>query len=193
MPNPLPEIWRDVIGYEGLYQVSSLGRVRSYDRKVRSRYGNLRTIKGRILKILKIWSGYGYVRLSRGRVSKHHSIHRLVATTFIPNPSNLPCVNHKDENKFNNCVTNLEWCNWRYNANYGTRNTRVSQRRRNLESISKPVSQYSKSGELICEYPSAKEAERITGINNANIISCCIGRLHCHSAGGYIWKYGNKN
>lgn len=110
------EIWKDIQGYEGLYQVSTLGRVRSLDRLIKSRYGNFRKITGKIIKPNKIWSGYLRISLWKQQV-EYKSLHRLVAETFIPNPQNLPCVNHKDEVKSNNSVSNLEWCTWRYNAN----------------------------------------------------------------------------
>ena len=186
------EVWKDIQGYEGLYQVSSFGRVRSLDRLIKSRYGNSRRIAGKIIKPNKIWSGYLRISLWREQKTEYKSVHRLVAETFIPNPENFPCVNHKDEVKSNNAVSNLEWCTWKYNANYGTRNERFSKKRMNCPSISKSVIQYLKDGTVISEFESAKEAERQTGINNANIISCCIGRKSFHTAGGYKWKYANE-
>lgn len=106
------EIWKDIQGYEGLYQVSTLGRVRSLDRLIKSRYGNFRKITGKIIKPNKIWSGYLRISLWKQQQVEYKSLHRLVAETFIPNPQNLPCVNHKDEVKSNNSVSNLEWCTW---------------------------------------------------------------------------------
>ena len=111
------EIWKDIEGYEGEYQISNYGNVKSLN--------YLRTGKERILKPGKNRGGYYYVQLYKNK-AKNHYIHRLVAQAFIKNPRNLPQVNHKDENKSNNRVDNLEWCMPIYNANYGTRNKRTS-------------------------------------------------------------------
>ena len=113
------EIWKDVKGYEGLYQISNLGRVKS-----------LRYNKSQKEKILKAGSGtHGYQLVVLCKKGKHKTtlIHRAVAYTFIPNPNNFPDVNHKDENKSNNCVENLEWCTKKYNQNYGNRNKKCSE------------------------------------------------------------------
>ena len=112
------EIWKDIIGYEGLYQVSSLGRVRSLDRFY------YRLHKGKVLSPTKDRYGYLTVTLNCNGKSKTIKIHRLVAQAFIENPDNLPQVNHKDEVKSNNCVDNLEWCSAKYNNNFGTRQER---------------------------------------------------------------------
>ena len=118
------EEWRAIKGYEGLYEVSNLGRVRSLDRYIDaiSRYGTPmhRFCRGCILKESKHKKGYRFVRLCNSGDCKNQSIHRLVAQAFIPNPDNIPQVNHKDENKDNNRADNLEWCDALYNTNYGT-------------------------------------------------------------------------
>lgn len=101
------EEWRDILGYEGLYKVSNLGMVYSMKRK-------------KIMKLSKTEKGYYKVYLMKDGTGKHKKVHRLVAEAFIPNPNNLPQVNHKDEDKTNNIVTNLEWCTAEYNSNYGT-------------------------------------------------------------------------
>lgn len=115
------EIWKPVVGYEGLYEVSSLGRVRSLDRYDRMNH----FWKGRILKLCTDGAGYLMVGLCSNSKVKTYKVHRLVAQAFIPNPDNLPEVNHIDEDKRNNRVDNLEMCDGKYNSNYGTRKDRI--------------------------------------------------------------------
>lgn len=170
----MDEIWHDIEGYKGLYQVSNKGRVKS-----------LKWGKERILRPGINSSGYLLVKLCKNGVGLYKFIHRLVAQAFIPNPENKPQVNHKDENKLNNCVDNLEWSTAKENSNYGSRNERVG------DSQSKPILQYSKSGEFIREWKGASEVERVLSINNGNINSCCKGRYK--SSGGFIWKYKEKD
>ena len=119
---------------------------------------------------------------------KYLSVHRLVACAFIPNPDNLETVNHKDEVKTNNVVSNLEWMSFRDNNNYGTRIKRIVESQINHPKKSKAVQMFDKStGELLATFPSQSEASRVTGIAFQNISSCCNGKLK--SAGGYIWMY----
>ena len=113
----MQEIWKDIKNYEGCYQVSNLGRVRSLTRKVKTFNGE-RTSKGQLLKPLKTNNGYYRVDLKQSQKDKYMSIHRLVAETFIPNPNNYPIINHKDNNPQNNCAENLEWCTQSYNIKY---------------------------------------------------------------------------
>lgn len=178
------EIWKDIAGYEGLYKVSNLGRVKSLNYN--------RTRKERLFD-LHLRRGYLYVVLSKNCISKKFSVHRLVATTFIENPDNLPQVNHKDEDKTNNRVDNLEWCTAEYNINYGTHNARglKTLKLRNRKKAPKEVLQFTKDGKFVNEYPSIHEAGRCTLINQGNIWACCDGRYK--SAGGYIWKYKNND
>lgn len=117
----MEEIWKDIEGYEGWYQVSNLGRVRSVERYVNYKKTGLSFRKSRILKLKSDYYGYRSVNLSVNCKVKTYKVHRLVAQAFIPNPNNLPCINHKDENKSNNFVSNLEWCSIAYNNTYGTR------------------------------------------------------------------------
>ena len=154
------EEFRDIPGYEGLYEVSNLGRVR--------RNG----------KILKPYDNDGYLRvdLFKNGIVRKFLIHRLVAQAFIPNPKNLPQINHKDEDKTNNTVENLEWCDNKYNINY---------------SLAKPVLQFDLNGNFIKEWPSAKKVEEELGIHQQNISSCCLGRYGLKTTGGFIWKYKN--
>lgn len=113
------EIWKDIEGYEGKYQVSNIGNVRSLDYR--------HTGKIKRLKLNTDKSGYSRLRLYKEGKPEDYLVYRLVAQAFIPNPNNLPCVNHKDENPRNNCVWNLEWCTYSYNNNYGTRNEKASK------------------------------------------------------------------
>ena len=180
--------WRDVVGYEGLYQVSNLGRVRSLGRIIYWR-GTSLFREGRIMtpRINK----YGYFQLTLTKDKKHktHTVHRLVAEAFIPNPDNLPQVNHKDENKLNNCIDNLEWCDSPNNCNYGTRNKRISASQINDKNKSKPILQYTLSNFLLKEYKSIHEANRDTGIDRKDISYVCNNKCGHKTAGGYIWKY----
>lgn len=170
------EIWRDVAGYEGLYKVSNLGNVMS-----------LRHKKIFILKPRKDGWGYLFVTLINHNKYKNFKIHRLVAEAFLPNLNNLPQVNHKDECKTNNRVSNLEWCTPQYNTNYGTANDRRTKMLTNRNDLSKPVLQYDKNGNFIKEYSSIMYAERKTGIYHQNIGKVCRGKYH--TAGGFLWKY----
>ena len=113
----MQEIWKDIKNYEGCYQVSNLGRVRSLTRKVKT-FNGVRTSNGQLLKPLKTNTGYYRVDLKQNQKDKYMSIHRLVAEAFIPNPNNYPIINHKDNNPQNNCVDNLEWCTQSYNVKY---------------------------------------------------------------------------
>ena len=117
------EEWRPVVGYEGLYEVSNTGRVRSLDRYVKTCYGSYRLHKGKVLSPGIRPDGYLVVSLQY----RMFRVHRLVAEAFLPNPDNLPQVNHKDEDKSNNRVDNLEWCDSKYNNNYGTARIRAKE------------------------------------------------------------------
>ena len=165
------EHWKAISLYEGLYEVSDIGRVKS-----------LKFGKERILKPQKDKYGYLQVGLWKDGHKKLQFVHRLVAESFIPNQLGLETVNHKDEVKTNNAATNLEWMSKRDNLNYGTHNKRVS------EALSKQVQMLDKkTGELLDTFPSTNEAERVTGIYHSSISKCCKGKLKY--AGGYIWRY----
>lgn len=125
----MKEIWRDIKGYEGLYKVSNYGRIKSLERK--DCLG--RSKKEKILKLSEDKDGYLLITLHKNKKVKTFKVHRLVAETFVPNPNNYPIINHKDENKINNHVSNLEWCTVKYNNNYGTRNERSSKSQKGLQ------------------------------------------------------------
>lgn len=183
----MKEIWKDVVGWGGLYKVSNLGRVKSIDRK--SWNGKIwYERKGKILKGCRDKDGYCIVSLRRKNEHKTFKVHRLVAEAFIPNPDGYPQVNHKDENKINNCIKNLEWCSAKYNINYGTRNQRMATTNLNGKN-SQLVNQLTKDGRLLKIWPSMHEAARSLKINQGNISNCCSGR--CKSYAGYIWTRAN--
>ena len=168
----MAEVWKDIKGYEGHYQVSNLGRVRSLSFKSATRFS-----KGGVLTVMKDRLGYMCVNLSR----KTFKVHRLVAIAFIDNPNGFRCVNHKDEDKTNNKVENLEWCSYKYNNNYGTRNARISQ------NGGRKIAQYSLDGELIKTWNSAAEAARHYKVRRTTIAGCCAGRQH--TSCGFIWRF----
>ena len=173
----LKEIWKDIEGYEGLYQVSNMGRVKSL--------GNNKTRKEKILKSSKSNRGYLVVHLYKEGKVKGYSIHRLVTSAFIPNPNNLPQVNHKDEDKTNNRVDNLEYCDSKYNLNYGTRTERITI----ANSI--PILQFNLDGEFIKKWDSIIQVERELGFNHSSINMCCKGKYK--NAYGYWWCYHYKS
>ena len=163
----MKEIWKPIKDYEN-YQISNFGRVKSLNYN--------RTGKERILKSLMDRYGYLLVNLCKNGDVKKFKIHRLVAIAFIPNPENLPEVNHKDECKTNNRVENLEWCTSFYNTNYRTRNDRIGSNFKRVYCV-----------ELDKIYDSIDEACRELNIYHANITNVCNGKRK--TTGGYHWKW----
>lgn len=174
----MEEIWKNIEGYPN-YQISSIGRVKSLERNIVKGRGGLYKIEEKILKGGKDGKGYLFVHLYKNRKQKNYYIHRLVASAFLDNPNNLLEVNHKDEDKTNNQLTNLEWCTSQYNNNYGTRNERIQ----------KTILQFSLDCEFIRKWDSATQVRKEMGFIQGNISSCCKGRLK--SAYGYKWGYAD--
>lgn len=172
----MKEVWKDIEGYEGSYQVSNLGRVKSLGRV--DSIGHNKSSK--ILKAHPNGGKYLDVTLFNQNRREYFLVHRLVAQAFIPNPSDLPQVNHIDEDKTNNCVSNLEWCTAKYNLNYGNR------RKSAIESMKKPIISISPDG-IIKQEVSATDFSKRTGIDVRNVNAVLKGRRnHTH---GYHFKY----
>lgn len=178
------EIWKPVVGFEGYYEVSDRGRVRGTERTV------IANIKGRPIprkipqrprQAQNRGNGYRFVALCKDGRKVMKSVHRLVAEAFIPNPDDLPEVNHKDEDKANNSVENLEWCTRQYNDSYGTGKKRAADKR------AIPIVALSNDGTVVARFRSGADAEQMTGICRGDISSCIHGKAK--SAGGYRWLY----
>lgn len=191
------EIWKDIEGYPN-YMVSNLGRVKSLGRWINGKNKGKRWQEEKIMKQQLFKCGYLYVCLWKERKMKYCRVHRLVAEAFIPNPNNYPIINHKDENRQNNNVENLEWCDQKYNVNFGTATERRRKTNTNHPSYSKVVLQYDLNGNFIKEWPSTMEIERQLGFANTHISNCCKGGyfnndrnkwVNVSQAYGYIWKY----
>ena len=185
------EIWKPIVDYEGYYEVSNLGRVRSVDRYVPRKNQSPQYFEGKILKPAINPAGYAWVRISNGRTVKMCRIHRLVAEAFIPNPNNYPIINHKDENKQNNSIDNLEWCTYSYNATYNnSMRARINTRNKNQSyGCEKKVYQYSLSGELVKIWKSLADVTRNLHLSCGCIANCCRNMKYRHTAYGYKWSY----
>ena len=170
----MEEIWKDIVGYEGLYQVSSTGKVRSFARKTEIQP------HGHLMKP-HIAMGYAFVTLQKQRQRKHMLLHRLVAMAFVENPNGFPEVNHIDENKLNNNADNLEWCTRDYNMAYGTARIRQGI------SSGKPVDQFTLDGIKIATYSSSEIAGKINNLDPSSIHKCCKNKRKY--VGGYQWRY----
>lgn len=190
----MEEIWKDIyyynepkkewVDYRGLYQVSNFGRVRSLDRTGKSGKYGVRIYKGKYLKTFKDRDGYLIVQLYKDGIHKSHKISRLVYFTFNYGADSKLQVNHIDEDKLNNRLDNLNLMTAKENTNWGTRTIRSALAQ------SKTVLQFDKNGNFIKDYPSIKEAARITNMSASNIVRCCKERTEF--CGGFIWRYKEK-
>ena len=181
----MEEEWLPVKGYEGLYEVSNMGRVRSLK--------NTRHVirKEPLIKKQFVGSwGYPMVALCKDGISKPSLVHRLVAEAFVPNPDNLPFINHKDENRQNSVSTNLEFCTQAYNNNYGTARQRgIETAKKNGSYNTKKLYQYDKIGNLIGVFDSVASASKSLNINASTLSNCANGKRHCRSAHGYVFRF----
>ena len=182
------EIWKNIEGYEN-YQVSNLGNVRNL---------NYNGTKGNVKNLVpkKNNSGRLWVELWANGRGKIFLIHRLVGMAFIPNPDNLPQINHKDENPLNNCVENLEWCTASYNVKYSARlhperfrNRHYSNHKGHGNKLSLKINQYDLQGNFIRSWDNSRTIFLETGMSDWSITQCCRGNRH--TAYGYTWQYAN--
>lgn len=179
------EIWRDVKDFEGFYQVSNFGRIKSLDRIIQQHHRNQRNVehiyKGKILKGNINKNGYITVDLHKKGKIKTFLLHRLIAETFIPKVKGKNIINHKDNNPTNNQVNNLEWCTQSENIKYAYEfgNKKPPHQKR--------IIQFDRNNNFICEWESQTQIERVLGIKQANISKVCLGKRS--QAGGYLWEF----
>lgn len=176
----MEEIWKDIMGYEGYYQVSNLGNVRSLDRVITYSNGSNVLTKGKVMAQNVCGRGYKQIHLKMNGKRKPFNVHRLVAQAFIPNPNNLPQINHINEDKTDNRVDNLEWCDNRYNNTYNNIQFKRPNKRR------KTILQLDLDGNLVREWFSIREIERETGMCRAYISKGCKNGEKVYNN---YWKY----
>lgn len=183
------EVFKDVVGFEGYYKISNLGRVLSLERLVissRSSSG-YRKVKSKILSIGTNKYGYNYIILRRSNIDKHFLIHQLVAIHFIENPNNYNCINHIDENKLNNIYLNLEWCSVRYNNLYNQRQDKINEILRNKKYDVPAVIQFDLYNVMIAKFKSIHEMHRKTKLSRDQVSKCCRGLRESYN--NCIWKF----
>lgn len=184
------EEWRDIKGYENLYQVSNFGRIKSLDRYkiTKGRYGKLKIkIKGKVLKPCLNHDGYYEVVLSKDGKAKMFRLHRIVANTFIENKRVANQVNHINGNKLDNRVDNLEWCTCKENIRHAVNNNLIKPVKGKNHYLAKKIGKFDKNNNLINIYETITEAGKQNKILNTSIVNCLKGRSK--TSGGYIWKY----
>ena len=186
------ENWKDIKDYKGFYQISDCGRIKSLARDVYRQNGTFHHhIKEKILAPALNSKGYQYVQLYKNGKRKLMLVHRLVAMAFIENPKNEPMINHKDENPLNNCVENLEWCDAKYNTNYGTGIARAVQNRRSYKFGNAPSAKAVFCVELNKTFDCVKRAGEELGIDRSAITKACKGKRK--TAGKLHRRYASEN
>ena len=181
----MKEIWKDIPGYEGIYEVSTEGRIKSFHYTI-----------PRILTWKVNQKGYAWVELRKSGEAKQLLVHRIVATAFLDNPNNYPVINHKDENPLNNNVDNLEWCSKSYNVRYSLalhpeRTLKKQRTRRNTKLRDKAIIQFTIDGRFVREWPDSRTIFLETRMSDHSISQCCRGIRH--TAYGYKWQYAVHN
>ena len=165
------EIWKDIEGYEGLYQVSNRGRVKSLSRKVTNA---MFSINEHFVKVVDNGNGYKSVSLWKDNKGKHFYVHRLVALAFVPNSNGYKYINHKDEDKSNNDVSNLEWCTAKYNCNYGN-HTKKLKKSYILNGNNRPIDVYDMKGTFLKTFDCSNEVCKELGVQRRGLYLACQG------------------
>ena len=173
----MQEIWKDIKDYEGLYQISNLGRIKSFRRSTKFKCPDEYILTPTVAN-----NGYMQVTFYKDKTKHKFLVHRLVAKAFLPNPNNYPQVNHKDENRENNRVDNLEWCTAEYNNAYGTAQLRK------IDTVSKPIEQLTYDGKVIAIYRSTRIASEILHIERGTLSSAINKHSQCQ---GFFWRYSS--
>lgn len=185
----MDEIWKPIKGFEYKYEVSNFGRVKTISHTVNFKDGRSYHVKNKMLNPIMTNRGYKVVAFSDGKKKRQYFVHRLVAEAFIPNPNNYPIINHKDENRSNNIVSNLEWCTYKYNTNYGNCKKKIS------ESEIIPVNAYLMNGDYVGQFNSLTDAANKLNVFVQNISKCCKKKIKYTR--GYVFRFtsdieGNK-
>ena len=194
----MQEIWKPVKNYEGLYEISNLGNVKTLKRTWKvfnyqsKKYQNMHNVEKILIGSISK-CGYKQVLLTRNNKKQIKLVHRLVAEAFLDNYDEKPCVNHKDGNKLNNNLENLEWCTYAENSNHawkiGLEKSYLKGKYGKEHNKSRKVNQYDLQGNFIKTWDCISDVTRNLKIDSGRITKCCKHEKYCHSAGGYIWEY----
>lgn len=182
------EIWKDVVGYEGLYQVSNYGRLKSLTKRCRIPNNTYISVPCERILVFDIINGYCKITLCKNGKTQKTSVHRIESLAFTPNPENKPCIDHIDGNRMNNCLYNLRWCTVKENMNNDITIQRISKSKMGvMNPFSKRVVQYNLDGSIVKVWDSIRIAEKEGGFDSSAISKCCKGKYKNHK--GFLWKY----